>query len=285
MRTLLVILLVSRLLVMFSPSGEAIRDKSLVLYFSFDEGKGNVVEDLSGYENDGTFVGGNPKWVDGKSGKALHFDISYYVEVPPDESLDLTETGHTISYWLKWDGDGGWSPFISKTNAEDDSNYHTWVGSDGVWDYCGNNNQQVHGKTQIQFDDDWNLFLTVTHDGEETVSFYPNGVLDNKETLPRSAPTDAPFRVGSDGMGERTHEDVTGIGTNGTGTIDEFTVFNRALNAKEIETLMKEGAKPFLAVGSAGKLTTTWGSLKNKRGASRGVSASTNLPRPFAFRF
>ena len=254
MRTLLFSLLVASLLVMFSPSGEAIRDKSLVLYFSFDEGKGNVVEDLSGYENDGTFVGGNPKWVDGKSGKALHFDISYYVEVPPDESLDLTETGHTIGYWLNWDGQGhGWSPFISKTNAESDSNYHTWVGSDREWDYSGNNNVQVHGKTPIPLNGDWNLFLTVTHDGNKTISFYLNGVLDNKETLERSKPTDAPLRVGNDGMG-----------TNGAGTIDEFTVFNRALNAKEIETLMKEGAKPFLAVESAGKLTTTWGSLKNK---------------------
>ena len=265
MKTLFFSLLVASLLVMFSPLGEAIGDKSLVLYFSFDEGKGNVVEDLSGYGNNGTMVG-ELEWVDGKSGTALSFapnPVVNYIEVPPDSSLDLTETGHTISYWLNWDGVGGWSPFVSKTNAEADSNYHTWVGSDSVWDYSGNNNQQVHGKTPIPLNGDWNLFLTVTHDGEETISFYLNGVLDNKETLPRSAPTDAPFRVGSDGMGERTHEGVTGIGTNGTGTIDEFTVFNYALSEAEIKKLMEEGAKPFLtAVEPHAKLATSWGIIK-----------------------
>ena len=174
-----------------------------------------------------------PKWVPGKSGMALSFDGNSHVEVPHDSSLDLTERGHTISYWLKWDGVGGYSPFISKTNAGDDSNYHTWVGSDSVWDYCGNNNQQVHGKTPIPLNGDWNLFLTVTHDGKKTVSFYLNGVFDNAETLPEAPPNDAPFRVGNDGMS-----------TNGGGALDELTVFNRALNQGEIRALMEEGAKP-----------------------------------------
>ena len=43
-------------------------DKSLVLYLSFDEGKGNKAEDGSQYGHDGELVK-NPKWVGGKFGK------------------------------------------------------------------------------------------------------------------------------------------------------------------------------------------------------------------------
>ena len=47
-------------------------EKELVAYYSFDEGEGNVLHDLSGNGNDGTIYGA--KWVDGKYGKALEFD-------------------------------------------------------------------------------------------------------------------------------------------------------------------------------------------------------------------
>ncbi len=54
-------------------------DEGLVAYYSFDEGSGNVLHDLSGNENDGTIYGA--KWVDGKYGKALEFDgINDYVD-------------------------------------------------------------------------------------------------------------------------------------------------------------------------------------------------------------
>ena len=84
-----------------------------MLYLSFDEGAGEEVKDLSGHENHGTLQGlTKPKWVDGKSGKALSYDGQGYVEVPHDDSLSLTGP-HTISYWLKWGGTGlSWSPFI-----------------------------------------------------------------------------------------------------------------------------------------------------------------------------
>ncbi len=60
-------------------SSEAVLTDELVLCFSFDEGRGNTVKDLSPEKNDGT-IQGNPKWVDGKFGKALYFDGSTWVE-------------------------------------------------------------------------------------------------------------------------------------------------------------------------------------------------------------
>ena len=43
---------------------QAQSDEGLVAHYSFDEGEGNVLHDLSGNNNDGTIYGA--KWVDGK---------------------------------------------------------------------------------------------------------------------------------------------------------------------------------------------------------------------------
>lgn len=68
----------------------------------FDEGSGNVVEDLSGKDNNGTIAGG-AKWVDGKFGKALSLDgTDDYVEIAHDETLMIGDN-HTIALWFKLD--------------------------------------------------------------------------------------------------------------------------------------------------------------------------------------
>ena len=240
------------LAMVFCSSGRAF-DKSLVLYYSFDEGSGKAVKDLSQYKNDGV-ADGNPKWVQGKFNTAIQFDGETMVEAPANTTLDLTGA-HTISFWLKWDGSvKGWSPFISKTKSATDDNYHVWVGRDKVWDYENKPHGQAHGKTKIPLDDKW-IYLTVVHDGKESISFYIDGKLDNTEKLPTTtACSDCPFRVGDDGKNNR-----------GAGTIDELAVFNRAVTVAEINKLMNEGSEPIVtAVESAGKLTATWGDIRNK---------------------
>ena len=257
-KTLVVSLLVASLAIVIYSSGEAaLKDKTVVLYFSFDEGvdaTGDIVKDLSQYENDGT-IEGKVKREDGKSGFALRFDKEGRIVVPDDDnSLDLTETGHTISYWLKWDGKvSSWSPFIAKCTIQNDDNYHTWVGSDRVWDYCNDQNSQVHGKTPMPLDNEWR-FLTVTHDGKQTVSFYIDGALDNTATLPIFKANDSPLFIGHDGFANY-----------GAGTMDELSIFNRELSEQEIENLMTGGLKWLTPVAYAGKLTVTWSALKVSR--------------------
>lgn len=257
MRTLLFSALIANLLYVLAPLAAVGRDDSLVLYFPFDEGGGKVVKDLTQYKNNGGFLEGDPVWDNGKVGKALAFNAKFYVEVPDDnDTLDLTETGHTISYWLKWDGGlTSWSPFVSKADDENtNDNYHTWVGKDGVWDYYASGSPQAHGKNRVPLDNQW-IFLTVTHDGKKTVSFFMNGVFTNEGTVALFKTNDAGFRVGHDGFSPVI----------GAGTMDELTVFNRPLSEAEVQTLMKEGAAPFLAVAPADKLTTTWGNVKINR--------------------
>ena len=76
-------------------------DKSLVLYLSFDEGKGDIAKDSSKHGHDGTLIN-NPKWVGGKFGKALEFDGNKetHVKVPITDALQLREK-FSAAFWVK----------------------------------------------------------------------------------------------------------------------------------------------------------------------------------------
>ena len=244
--------LLASLLVMLFLSKEAFSDSSLLIFFDFDE-EGEIAKDLSEHGNDGTLEG-DPKWVEGKRGKALLFDgKGTVVSVPADRTLDL-EGEHTISFWLQWNGSGSsWSPIIAKraVGAINPDNYSTWVGSDKKWDYR-NDTGIVSAGTTIDLGNDW-VFLTVTHDGGNKVSFYIDGELDDTANVSPAGANDGTFVMGS---GKHPAGDY------GAGAIDDFALFNRDLSEVEIVELMDVGAKAFTAVESAGKLATIWGSVK-----------------------
>jgi hypothetical protein len=247
----------------FCLSEKAIADSSLVLYLPLDEGKGDTVEDLSQYGNDGT-INGTPEWVKGKSGNAIFFkgeESKAYIEIPHDDSLSLTKD-HTIAYCIKWDGQGSpWCPCVTKRVVAKDQkqrladNYCFWVGSDQVLDYMNDTSNPVSATTRVKLTDDW-VFLAMTHDGKETISFYINGSFDSSQTIKATEANDGPISIGA-GMYQ--------WGDYGAGVSDEITIFNRALSAEEIEKLMTEGAKPLITpVESAGKLATSWGKVKDR---------------------
>jgi len=64
----------------------------------FDDGKGDILKDISGNGHDGVITGG--KWIeDGKFGKALEFDSDTFVVVDdPDDVFALPE-GLTVTIW------------------------------------------------------------------------------------------------------------------------------------------------------------------------------------------
>ena len=61
-------------LTLTTPLYAGLNDKSLVLYLSFDEGKGKNAADGSVHGHDGELIE-DPAWVDGQFGKALEFDV------------------------------------------------------------------------------------------------------------------------------------------------------------------------------------------------------------------
>ena len=253
MKSLVFSLFGASLIMVFCSAAKA-ADESLVLFLPLDEGRGQKVKDLSTHNNDGTLQGRKPEWVEGKRGKALNF-AGGIIMVPHDDSLNLPGA-HTISFWLKWNGQGaGWSPIIAKrpVGAVDPDNYSTWVGKDRIWDYR-TDNSKVSAKAPIALDNKTWVFLALTHDGKSTVTFYINGIKDAAVRAQPGFANKDPFVVGSGKGGE---------GDMGFGNLDEMALFNRALDQDEIDTLMNKGAEPFLAVKPADKLTTTWGRIKD----------------------
>jgi prepilin-type N-terminal cleavage/methylation domain-containing protein len=69
----------------------------------FEEGSGTTLYDMSGFENDGTFIGNpSPVFPGGvySNTTSLEFDgIDDYVSIPDDNSLDITDA-ITITAWI-----------------------------------------------------------------------------------------------------------------------------------------------------------------------------------------
>jgi hypothetical protein len=93
-------ILILAMLAMFGISVQAQQpEKSMILSLSFDDGRGTKATDSSGYGNHGELKG-DPKWVDGKFGKALELDgKDDYVQVLHSKSLNVDKEV-TVMAWI-----------------------------------------------------------------------------------------------------------------------------------------------------------------------------------------
>jgi len=218
----------------------------LALYFSFDEGEGDVTNDrVKGIV--GSLVD-NPKWVEGKFGNALEFDgKGAKVEVKKGEDPE-PQNEISIAVWIKLNSSNGNFEIVRKQTPNgkgydirlEGSTLRWWV---NVGDWMNS------GYAQLIPANEW-VFLTGTFDGKLS-KIYINGdevakgdidgkiQYDDSDLLIGSAaPHDANFNL--------------------DGALDEFMIWDNALTQDEIKTIME---KPF-AVMPNGKLSTTWGYLR-----------------------
>ena len=97
-----------------------------------------------------------------------------------------------------------------------------------------------------------------TFNGEK-IQIYLDGELAGEKEVPNNGPVmvwnDNNIEIGG-------RPDTNGGANLYKGLLDELAVYDRALTAEEIETVMN--ARDILTVDIAGKLTTTWGALKTK---------------------
>ncbi len=212
----------------------------LVLHLSFDEGSGNVAKDLSKYKND-CALKGNPKWIDGKFGKALELDGSTWGEVPDHPSLDMT-TSLTIEAWVKLYGGGeGTQSAVEKGSAWIDGEYNlaalysngTILQIKDLPEEC--NDENIGSNIQ---DNNWH-FLAGTWDGG-VIRLFIDGNLDKELPCAGTLNTNDEFIVGA---------------------LDEIKIYNYALTLDELIKDM-QNPNPASAVKSDDKLTTTWGKIK-----------------------
>ena len=229
-------------------------DKSLVLYLTFGEGKGDIVADVSFYHNNGV-IKGDPDWVAGKAGFALEFDgDGDTVEIAHDDSLNIT-TAATMAMWVNVPtaGEEEYQAGIEKGTWDDAGEYSLYPVYEGrstvvqfaeLPDDC---DDMTTGR-DIQ-DNEWH-HLAGTWDGQ-TISLYIDGELEKScECAGELGTNTKKLYIGSR-MGELRFF---------TGTVDEVRIYNRALTQKEIQKDMEtfDGS----SVSPSGKLAVCWGKLK-----------------------
>jgi hypothetical protein len=247
-------------LFLFVPLAMAGLTDGLILYMPFDEGKGNVANDLS--ENH--FVGdiNGATWVAGKFGSALSFDgKGNFVEIKFADAFNIKE-GITMAAWVtanlpfspewriimnaKKSAQGPWG-IQSRAIGNVETFYD--VGGVRVW------NSSISTMEKDVFH-----HIAGTYSKENGFQVFFDGVMEanaaNSGNLNTRGILDSP-----------PAESVT-IGHNynsadrwWSGIIDEVVIYNRALSDKEMAQLFKAPPVSF-AVESRDKLAASWGHIK-----------------------
>jgi hypothetical protein len=238
-------------------------EKTLVGLWMFDEGNGKTAKDGSPNKNDGALTG-NPKWVNGKFGKALEFDGSNFVDMGSDESLQF-DGDVTIVFWAKPENvAAGRQNIVCKSYGGEGC---LTIEPDGrmsfYWGDCGGNCQpyvEVARPAPGTFvDNEWIHVVEVRDVSKREYQLYKNGEVVATDGWAEcgvhpcgdSAPSELNLLIGSGYAGKFI------------GVIDDVGIFNTVLSEDDIMNIMNNGLKgATVAVEPAGKLATTWARLK-----------------------
>ncbi|MYF99355.1 LamG domain-containing protein [Candidatus Poribacteria bacterium] len=239
----------------------------LVIYYSFDADSQTETDvlDESGNGNDGFLHGNNLKFVEGKVNQCIELPgvAAEYISV----RNILYEAGIpelSIAVWIKTAQRG----IIA---SWDRSEYFRFGAGD----------DQLGNTTLIAFDiccpiSDWHGDVEVTDNrwhhvvvtfNSEAKRIYVDGELD-VEAVPQQqniGPKEP--RFGFIGVGSEAPE-FNGVPGPTTwpykGLIDEFIMFHRVISEEEVMQLANSAGNPF-SVEPVGKLSITWGEIKNTR--------------------
>jgi hypothetical protein len=215
--------------------GEVAADKSApiqtpsagpVAAYSFDEGEGETVEDLTGNGHAATIEGAT--WARGRYGDGLQFDgENDCVTVPESSELDFSEE-FTLESWVKPEGELHHDPIVFK-EGEGFPSYALGIGiphsgkAEGVIGQEGKSHENVYSSESIEADV-W-THLALTYDGAK-LRLYVNGELVATEAVENAdSGSPGPLTIGCDAL----------YGANFKGKIDEVKIYNRALGVGELD--------------------------------------------------
>jgi hypothetical protein len=197
----------------------------LVAAYGFNEGTGTTAADASGNGHTGTLS--DATWTPGKYGAGLLFNgTSARVAVPQASDLDLT-TGFTLAVWVyPTAAPSGWRTLLHKETDR----YYLVLSPEQSSPLVGGTftagRQHTPGPTALPVNS-WS-HLAATYDGG-TVRLYVNGtvVASQAQTTPLTTST-GPLSIGGS----------VAYGEFFQGVLDELRLYNRALAAGEIQTVM-----------------------------------------------
>ncbi len=203
-------------------------------YWRFDEGAGSGAADSSGNGNNGAFVG-SPIWKSGndcKTGGCLSFSPGNYINLGNPDELKITGS-QTIAMWIKPSaiGDGirrnpyakayGGEGTITQEPAGSLSYYYGTYGGNG-------SPYQGYGGAASLVAGQWTHVAIVRDLSSMKLYWYKNGALlgsAGNATYASAAASGLDAFIGH------------GYTTDYLGEIDDVRIFNRALNASEINKI------------------------------------------------
>lgn len=250
MRTLIYALAMLTILVC---SAYAELPKDIVFLATFDDGKGDALEDLSGHGNEGT-VEGKAAWIDGPFEKAFEFDGGTFITIENAGPLKELTDPMSVGAWVNPDGISNWQNIV-----EMDGGAGWKFGFHGskklVWTTY--HVKDFIGQTLIA-EGEW-THVAATWDGKEAI-IYVNGEEDDGGPIAGGGVIDVSGEPSLD-IGYRR----TSSSSHFVGGMDELWVSNTVKSQKEIQEFMNSGFNTILAVDPADKLAVTWGKLKTNR--------------------
>lgn len=252
-RILLSLCILAGLMLMpFSATALDLKDKELLLYLSFNEGKGDKAGDLSPHGNDGE-LNGDADWVDGKFGKAMEFTAAGEVKSP---YIELNEKSFTVTMWVKPALSGGDQQCVftqTQVNAQNTSLHYRIYNNGTV--RMGFYSNDLDAPAAVKADKWAHITFWLDVDGKSR-QIYIDG---------KSVAEDA-GKAGIAYLGTAGDTIVGSWGNTGqrfNGIIDEVMVWDRALSEDDIARSMEDPTA--FPVDPADKLATTWGSVKAQR--------------------
>jgi hypothetical protein len=202
---------------------------SPIAEYTFDEGSGSTVEDVTGNGHTATIEGA--EWTPhGRYGAAMEFDgEEAALSIPASSDLDLTEE-FTLAAWIRPEELREFDSIFSKENSGEPSfaylieDHHRQLASY----FGGSTKNAVYGPGEEIEPDTW-THVAVTYDGA-WAHLYINGELVESGQVPCIPMTNGELRIGS--------SDFLGAENDFKGRIDEVRIWNRALPPSEVAQSM-----------------------------------------------
>ena len=238
----------------------AVKDKGLILYFSFDKEDGGKIEDGTGGGNDANIVADADISTDEKKYGKGSLEIraaNADVQVNTFKELEAYQDNSYL-FWLNFISahNGAWSQIIAKKAPGSDRSPGIWICPNSLnihWRFNpGNQGTGCAGPTgegSLFELKQWYHVAGIKKDG--SLSFY----IDGEEQLKIGVP--AKHAQGA----EKLYIGKTGYRA-ATFYIDDLYVYDRALDADEVQSVMDGDLLP---VEPTDKLATSWGQIKSNR--------------------
>ncbi|MFT3863371.1 MAG: LamG domain-containing protein [Solirubrobacterales bacterium] len=205
-----------------------------VAAWSFDEGEGTTVEDVTGDGHEATIEGAT--WTThGRYGGGMEFDASEHdrLVVPSSPELDLSEE-FTLEAWVRPQGENYWAPIVAKETGREDDELAWWL-YEGDWESNvpsgGTESEPGHesdAQSEVALPQDAWSHVALTWDGSRLRLYVDGELIDSKAGVPPEV-TEGDLVIGGGSEYEGWFD----------GRIDELRIYDRALDGAEVGSDME----------------------------------------------